>query len=88
MPTHLRQRRLAFSATVFMDLADIPDQSKRGRGTARMTFSSVRSWTSSGARRRPDRGPRRPPQPDGESHRSGGTLGALEAARLRRPASL
>ncbi|CAK0901432.1 unnamed protein product [Prorocentrum cordatum] len=88
MPTHLRQRQLAFSATVFMDLADIPDQSKRGRGTARMTFSSVQRWTSSGARRRPGRGPRRPPQPDGESHRSGGTLGALEAAGLRRPASL
>ncbi|CAK0895916.1 unnamed protein product [Prorocentrum cordatum] len=80
MPTHLRQHRLAFSATVFLDLGDIPDMSKRGLGTARMTFSSVRRWTTSGARRRHGRGPRRPPQRDGGLHRSGGTPGALEAA--------
>eukprot|EP00959_Pyramimonas_sp_CCMP1952_P294566 6161405-Pyramimonas_sp.AAC.1 len=70
MPTHLRQHRLAFSATVFLDLGDVPDMSKRGLGTARMTFSSVRRWTTSGARRRHGRGPRRPPQRDGGLHRS------------------
>ncbi|CAK0846310.1 unnamed protein product [Prorocentrum cordatum] len=88
MPTHLRQHRLAFSATVFLDLGDVPDMSKRGLGTARMTFSSVRRWTTSGARRRHGRGPRRPPQRDGGLHRSGGTPGALEAAGPCRSYSL
>ncbi|CAK0819256.1 unnamed protein product [Prorocentrum cordatum] len=60
LPTQLRQHRLAFLATVFLDQASCPAETEPSRTTVRLTFSNVRRVTAGAGGRRSRRRSRTP----------------------------